>query len=53
LSDEELVARIWDTAIDGVYQTQMFVHFPQKHCAGIGSKAAAVEIGLDFFGTET
>ena len=48
MNDEERVARVGDTAIYGIDKADTIVNFPQQHCAGVGCKAAAVKISLDF-----
>ena len=48
MDDEEWMARIGDAAIDGLDKADTSVNFPQQHCAGIRSEAAAVKIGVNF-----
>jgi hypothetical protein len=38
--------------VDGVDEADSAVKFSQKQCSCIRGKAAAVEIGLDFFAAE-
>jgi hypothetical protein len=53
MDDEEWVAGIGDATIDGLSKADTPVNLSQQHCAGVRGEAAAVEIGMNFFGTET
>ena len=53
MDNEKLVTRVGNAAIYGVDKADTPIHFSNKYGACVGGQAAAVEISVNFFGTET